>query len=877
MRHWIARAADQVVDHKKLVSLIMVVITAACGVLIPRVEVNTDMSTYLPADSQMGQGLEVMAAQFPDEATTQTIRVMFTGLPVDQAEAVKTELGQIKGVDSVDYTADDLAYNQDDHTLFVVNTALAYDSAGETAIEDAIRTDFAGDDMVLKNDSSPDGIPNWVIIVAVALLLAILLVLSGSWLEPLFIVAAIGLAIVINLGTNIVFGSVSNTAFEISAILQLVLSMNYSVILTSRYRQESRLTEDRAEAMKAALTKAFSSITGGVMAMVVGLSMLLFMRFRLGGELGLVLAKGVLLSMVSIFTIMPAFLLLFDSALRKTKKRILSLPTKALARFSYRARRVFAPVLIVLFAVSAILQGGTKIDFALQTSDPIADHFPPTNTIILVYDNADDAAATALAEKLAADDPHVRSATSYSTTMGKPHAAADLASLMGLDPAMVAQLYAYYAGSQDLTAGKTVTLPQFTGFLSAMVADPAFSSQFASDQAIQLAGLNQIVQAAASDQPLPGAQLAAITGMDQTTMVDPMLAAQAVTAMTLPDFLDAVIATAGPAFDQATQAKLSGLKTLAQTAASGQGLTPAQLAQELGMDQAQSTLVCAMYLGGQDQNLTLTPQQFVDFLVSTVAPDPAFASQFTPDQLSQLTDQQGQMAKGAASLKGPSHSRLILTTTYPDESDETTAFIDALEQDTASFQGDHYLIGNSVMGDEMAQTFDHEMGLIALLTALAIFVVVALVFRSLVVPAILVLIVQTGVFATIALNGVFGYSIYYLSSIIVQCILMGATIDYGILFSNYYREKRQAFDAPEALTGAYGGAIHTIATSGSIMVFTLGIIGVLPVDPSIGKICQVLSLGAFTVIVLILFVLPGLLAAFDKLVVGRRARQRETL
>ncbi len=139
--------------------------------------------------------------------------------------------------------------------------------------------------------------------------------------------------------------------------------------------------------------------------------------------------------------------------------------------------------------------------------------------------------------------------------------------------------------------------------------------------------------------------------------------------------------------------------------------------------------------------------------------------------------------------------------------------------------GDYYLIGNSAMNFEMEKSFGGEMLLITLLTAIAIFIVVAVTFRSLIIPVILVLIVQCGVYITVSIIGLQGYSIYYLALLIVQCILMGATIDYGILFTNYYREQRGLLDGKEALSAAYDGSIHTILTSASIMVLVTGIIG----------------------------------------------------
>ena len=146
---------------------------------------------------------------------------------------------------------------------------------------------------------------------------------------------------------------------------------------------------------------------------------------------------------------------------------------------------------------------------------------------------------------------------------------------------------------------------------------------------------------------------------------------------------------------------------------------------------------------------------------------------------------------------------------------------------------------------------------------------VALTFRSLAIPALLVLIVQCGVFLTVSAVGAFGGSMYYLALLIVECILMGATIDYGILYTSYYREMRRLMGVREALAAAYRGSIHTVLTSGSIMVLITALVGPLFKNPTIEAIVQTLSIGCLSAILLILLILPGLLALFDRWVVRK--------
>ena len=183
--------------------------------------------------------------------------------------------------------------------------------------------------------------------------------------------------------------------------------------------------------------------------------------------------------------------------------------------------------------------------------------------------------------------------------------------------------------------------------------------------------------------------------------------------------------------------------------------------------------------------------------------------------------------------------------------------------------GKYYLIGSSAMNYEMSLSFGDEQLLITLLTAIAIFIVVLITFRSIAVPIILVLLVQCGVYITVSIIGFQGYSIYFLALLIVQCILMGSTIDYGILFSNYYRDARKTLNRADALKSAYSGSMHTILTSGLIIMTVTGILGQCFGEPTVEQICQTISIGAACTILLIIFILPGVLACLDRLTAGK--------
>ena len=221
--------------------------------------------------------------------------------------------------------------------------------------------------------------------------------------QSLFLfVFAMGIAVAINMGSNILLPYVSETTWSIAAILQLALSIDYSVILMSRYRQELQAApDDKERAMKAALEKSFSSIAGSAFTTVVGFLVLVFMSFRIGRDMGIVMAKGVLLSMLCILALLPFMILSLDGVIRKTRKRILTPKMDAVSRFSFRYRKAVAVFFAVFFIAVFILKGNTGIAFTLIAPGDIDEVFPKENQIVLLYENADEEAAAGMIPAIA--------------------------------------------------------------------------------------------------------------------------------------------------------------------------------------------------------------------------------------------------------------------------------------------------------------------------------------------------------------------------------------------------------------------------------------------------------------------------------------------
>ena len=264
----------------------------------------------------------------------------------------------------------------------------------------------------------------------------------------------------------------------------------------------------------------------------------------------------------------------------------------------------------------------------------------------------------------------------------------------------------------------------------------------------------------------------------------------------------------------------------------------------------------------------------LNYVCDTLIYDQRLSSLVDDSIRTKVADGNRKVQQMMGQLRQPDHSLLVVLSSLPPESQQTYDFVDTLTAlADARLTQEHYYVGESVMYAEMRGGFDHEMNVVTLLTILAIFLIVAITFRSVIVPTILVVTVMTAVYVNVVVAGVVSGQMLYLAYLIVQAILMGATIDYGILFANYYREYRRTMPQYEAASSAYRGSIRTILTSGLIMVLGPGAMALSIDDVMISNIVGCLAVGAFVAIVLILTVVPAVLVALDRLVVyGKKNR-----
>lgn len=386
------KVTDFIIKQRNIIIVLFIILSIISIVISTKVKINYDMTEYMPSDSETRLGLDIMNKEFEEENTS-VLNIMFKNLTEDEKVEIQEKLSNIEGVSSVEYEKDNEKYNKDENTLYILNVDEAEDSKTAKDIYKYVNDNFKDYDFYTSGSISNRNmeiLPAWIIALAVFICTVILIIMCESYIEPFLFLICIGIAVLLNSGTNIILGTVSNITSSISAILQLALSMDYSIMLINRYKQEKEKNNNKVEAMKEALYRSFSSILSSSVTTIVGLLALVFMSFTIGRDLGIVLAKGVLLSLLVIFTCLPSLILMFDKLITKTKKKAPNITLNWLGKFIYKSRQLGFILLIVLFVGSYILKGNLRILYTASEEDKIAEVFPENNQMAIIYKSEDE-------------------------------------------------------------------------------------------------------------------------------------------------------------------------------------------------------------------------------------------------------------------------------------------------------------------------------------------------------------------------------------------------------------------------------------------------------------------------------------------------------
>ena len=677
------RFAKAVVKHRIpiLIIALILLVPSTLGMLTTRI--NYDMLTYLPEDMDTVIGQDYLMEDFGKGAFSM---IVVEDMDAKQVSEMKAKLEQVEHVDSViwyDSFADISLpmemlpdkirneFNTDNATML----AVFFESATSADVTmDAIREIraicgkqcfVAGMSALVTDlkDLCEQEEPIYVGIAVALACLAMMIFLDG-WLVPFVFLASIGISILINLGSNRFLGEISYITKALAAVLQLAVTMDYSIFLWHSYNEQRASIADSKEAMAVAIHETLTSVVGSSITTIAGFAALCFMSFTLGKDLGIVMAKGVLLGVISCVTVLPSLILVLDKPLQKTRHRSIIPNMNGLAK---GVTRFFAVFLILFIALLPVSYYG--------------------------YDKTNDEV--------------------------------------------------YYDMGQ--------CLPEDMEYV---IANTKLSEEF------DIASTHMV-------------------------LVDASLSSKDVTAM----------------IDEMEQ--VEGVKYV------------------LGLESV---------IGSE------VPREML------------------PESITSI-------------LRSDRWELLLINSSYKVASDDVNHQIDQLNAVLKKYDPTGMLIGEAPCMKDMIETTDHDFKVVNAVSIVAIFVIIALVEKSLSLPFILIAVIELAIFINLGLPHYLGQSLPFIAPICISTIQLGATVDYAILMSTRYKAERNSGKSKrEAINIALSTSIPSIIVSGlGLFSATFGVAVYSDID-IISSMCMLMARGAVVSMLCVIFILPALLMLFDGLI-----------
>lgn len=663
------------------------VVAVALLLLIPSLigmaatRINYDILTYLPPELDSSKGEALLEEPFHDAATSMLI---VEGMPPRYTDDLLRSIKEVPGVSNAVWLSNlvgiqiptemipaqlrDVFFSEDS-TMMIIQ----YDMPGASQeTMEAIskvrslcneRCFLAGFSVLIKDtrDLVDEELPFYILLAVVLSLVAMSFTME-SWLLPIAFLASIGIAIVYNFGTNIFLGEISYITKAIAAILQLGVTMDYSIFLYKRYEEELPNFSDPRDAMARAIESAFTSLSGSSLTTIAGFLALCFMQLLLGRDIGIVMAKGVVLGVATVILVLPAILLTFDRQIGKYRHRILMPNFEGINRFVIRHKRVFTALFLLLFIPAVYAQNHTQVYYKLDEALP-----------------------------------------------------------------------------QDMPS---------------IVATNKLKDEY------NMASTHFVI-------------------------VDDNLDSSRMKEMC------------------ARIKELDGIETLIS----------------------------------------------YDDLLS-----PAIPEFFIPQELKDMCKQDGLQL-------------MMINSRYPAASDEVAAQLTQLTALVKSYDPNAYITGEAALTDDLIKTASVDFRVTNYISIAAIFLIVAIVFKSVTVPIILVATIELAIFINQGIPYFAGTVIPFITPTVIGCVQLGATVDYAILMTTRFREEIQkGRSREEAMLTAAAASDGSIITS-SLVLFcaTLGV-GLVSKIEIISNICLMLSRGALISALVSIFIMPSVLTVCEPLI-----------
>lgn len=659
--------------HPKTVLLFALLLLIPALIGFACTGVNYDILSYLPDELESMQGEQVLDETF----NTAGISIVITeDMQPKYTLALKNEILKVEGVSSViwvDTLADigipadalpdvlkNIFYSADGtKTMMLVR----YDPAGGEGSDlkaiAQIKTllgenAFMSGLSVIVDDTREicDSQAPLYIAVAVALALAVMALMMESWFQPLIVLLSLGIAVLYNMGTNFFLGEISFITQCVAAVLQLGVTMDYSIFLIDRYSEEKEHYSSREEAMAAAVTKSFAALSGSSLTTVFGFLALCFMHLKLGFDIGFVMAKGVLFGILTVVFVLPSIVLIFEKQILKYRHRSFIPDLTKVNVFTLKHKKTFALIFLLLLAPSYLIQKDIDLYYSMNKALP-----------------------------------------GYLTSM---------------------------QGFEKLKNDFDMACTQFV-----------------------------IV-----DDSIPAAKL-----MEMEKKLE-------------------------------------------------------------NMDGVSSLLAYNSIVG------------------------PAIPDDILPDEIMQLCKQDGLQL-------------FLVNSKFDPATPELTAQLQQMEQIVKSYDPNAYITGEGAIEQGLIDTTDRDFAVTAALSVAAIFILIAIVFKSVTLPIILVLSIELAIWLNLSLSVIMGKEASFVDPTVINCIQLGATVDYAILLTTRFREELRFAPKQEAMLKAVKMAQQSIFQSAAVFfAATFGVYVVCDIYIVRGM-CALLARGAIiSEIVIVLFLAP---------------------
>lgn len=364
----IEKLAALIVDKRKAFYLFYIIAGIFCAVSMNWTKVNNDITSYLPDSSETRVGLDLMNEQF---ITYGSGSIMLENITFEKAQEVASELEKIDGVTTVKVEDNSDSYKNGSALLSVTFDGEESDEISKKAMNEIKERLEPYDEYINSavGNSSSETIAaemQVVIVIVLVIIIAVLFFTSHTYMEIPVLLMTFGMAALLNMGTNFIFGEISFVSNSIAVVLQLALAIDYAIILCNRYTEE-RATMDARDAVVTALSKAIPEISSSCLTTLSGMVAMMLMQFKLGFDLGIVLCKAIFFSIFVVFTLMPGLLMSFSPLIDKTHHRNFVPNITAVGKFDVKTKYVIPPLFAVVLVAGFILSNQTNYVYGYST------------------------------------------------------------------------------------------------------------------------------------------------------------------------------------------------------------------------------------------------------------------------------------------------------------------------------------------------------------------------------------------------------------------------------------------------------------------------------------------------------------------------------